>query len=115
MPRSSARPARGATRSRHRADHRVTQVRTTLRAAKDALVAFADVAKRLTLRWYVFGAQAVNLHGYPRTTADLDLTIDLGRLTPGALIAELAMLEQALDQSDLVPLYRRLRGEAACG
>jgi len=26
----------------------------------------------------VFGAQAVNLHGFPRATADLDLTIDLG-------------------------------------
>jgi len=42
-----------------------------------ALVAFADLAKRLGLRWYVFGAQAVNIHGVPRATADLDLTIDL--------------------------------------
>ena len=46
-------------------------------AHEDALVAFADLAKRLRLRWYVFGAQAVNVHGFPRATADLDLTIDL--------------------------------------
>jgi hypothetical protein len=64
------------------------------RAAKrlpleDALVAFADLATRIGLRWYVFGAQAVNLHGFPRATADLDLTIDLVRLTPRALIREL--------------------------
>jgi hypothetical protein len=31
----------------------------------------------------------VNLHGFPRATADLDLTIDLGQLTPSALIREL--------------------------
>jgi hypothetical protein len=54
-----------------------------------ALVAFARVAKRLALRWYVFGAQAVNLHGFPRATADLDLTIDLGELEPAAVVAAL--------------------------
>jgi hypothetical protein len=37
----------------------------------------------------VFGAQAVNLHGFPRATADLDLTIDLAQLAPRALIREL--------------------------
>ena len=54
-----------------------------------ALVAFAELAERLGLRWYVFGAQAVNLYGFPRATADLDLTIDLVRLAPRALIREL--------------------------
>lgn len=58
-------------------------------ALEGALTAFADLAERLGLRWYVFGAQAVNLHGYPRTTADLDVTIDLGQLTPRALVAQL--------------------------
>jgi hypothetical protein len=42
-----------------------------------ALVALAELAKRQGLRWYVFGAQAVNLHGYPRATADLDVTVQL--------------------------------------
>jgi hypothetical protein len=54
-----------------------------------ALVAFAKLAKRLGIRWYVFGAQAVNLHGFPRATADLDLTIELGTLTPAMLLAKL--------------------------
>jgi hypothetical protein len=58
-------------------------------ALEDALVAFADLAHRLGLRWYVFGAQAVSFHGFPRATADLDLTIDLAELAPRALIAEL--------------------------
>ena len=44
---------------------------------EDALVAFAKLAAARRLRWYVFGAQAVNLHGFPRATADLDVTIDL--------------------------------------
>jgi hypothetical protein len=37
----------------------------------------------------VFGAQAVSLHGFPRATADLDLTIDLEQLAPRVLIREL--------------------------
>jgi hypothetical protein len=51
-----------------------------------ALVAFADLARRAKLRWYVFGAQAVNLHGFPRATADLDVTIDLGPMPVMQLI-----------------------------
>ena len=42
-----------------------------------ALVAFAELASKWRLRWYVFGAQAVNFHGFPRATADLDLTIEV--------------------------------------
>ena len=41
-------------------------------------MAFAELAEREGIRWYVFGAEAVNLYGFPRKTADLDLTIDLG-------------------------------------
>jgi hypothetical protein len=54
-----------------------------------ALVAFADLAKRLGIRWYVFGAQAVNFHGFPRATADLDLTIELEQRTPTSFVREL--------------------------
>lgn len=54
-----------------------------------ALVAFADLAKQLGIRWYVFGAQAVNLHGFARATADLDLTIELGELAVSKLVAKL--------------------------
>lgn len=38
----------------------------------------------------MFGAQAVNFHGIPRATADLDLTIDLGDLTIRELLPILA-------------------------
>jgi hypothetical protein len=54
-----------------------------------ALAAFARVAKRLGIRWYVFGAQAVSFHGFPRTTADLDLTIELGERSIQTVIAAL--------------------------
>lgn len=83
--------------SRKRSPPRRPRVRNAP-AHEDALVAFADLAKRLRLRWYVFGAQAVNVHGYPRATADLDLTIDLhGGLTPAFL--------RALDRAGFTPRF----------
>jgi predicted nucleotidyltransferase len=54
-----------------------------------AVVAFARFAKQLGLRWYVFGAQAVNLYGFPRATADLDVTVALGSLDPSDVVAKL--------------------------
>lgn len=54
-----------------------------------ALVAFAQLAEKLRIRWYVFGAHAVNFHGFARATADLDLTIELGELALAKLIAKL--------------------------
>lgn len=43
----------------------------------------ADLGKALAalrLRWYLFGAQAVIVHGAGRLTADVDVTLDLGRI-----------------------------------
>jgi hypothetical protein len=40
-------------------------------------------------RWYVFGAQAVNVHGRPRMTADVDVTVEIGRAELPALIRRL--------------------------
>jgi hypothetical protein len=78
----------GASRPRSRA--RPRRARATGRPPHEAaLAAFADLAERLRLRWYVFGAQAVNLHGFPRATADLDLTVDIAELTPRTLVREL--------------------------
>lgn len=37
----------------------------------------------------MFGAQAVNLHGFPRATADLDLTVELARRTPRSFLVAL--------------------------
>jgi hypothetical protein len=74
----------GASRKRSHAPRRA------IPAHEAALVAFADLAKRLRIRWYVFGAQAVNLHGFARATADLDLTIELVDLAPEVLVEQLA-------------------------
>ena len=45
-------------------------------AAADLLAALAPVLARWG-RWYVFGAQAVIVHGVPRLSADVDVTIAL--------------------------------------
>ena len=58
--------------------------------AADALTKLAVVMRTLRLRWYVFGAQAVAVHGFPRATADLDVTVDLADLGPDRLLRALA-------------------------
>jgi hypothetical protein len=45
-------------------------------AARELLTALAPVASRWG-RWYLFGAQAVVVHGVPRLSADLDITLAL--------------------------------------
>ncbi len=40
-------------------------------------------------RWYLFGAQAVNLYGFPRMTADVDVTLEIARAELPALVADL--------------------------
>lgn len=59
-PRTASKPARS---SRSKPD------------AKSALQAIARAMKRVKARWYLFGAQAVLLHGAPRTTQDIDITV----------------------------------------
>ena len=47
-----------------------------------------DVARAFkSERWYLFGAQAVALHGVPRTTADVDVTVEPPDGGPPALVA----------------------------
>ncbi len=58
-------------------------------AHAEALADLADVAATQGLRWYVFGAQAVNLLGYPRATADLDVTFELASEDTGRFVASL--------------------------
>lgn len=55
----------------------------------EALSAIADFARERGLRWYVFGAQAVLVHGVPRLTADIDVTIDAGELCARELVSSL--------------------------
>jgi len=82
VKKTSKRTAGSRKRSRKRSE-------SPLAPHESALLAFATFAKKLGLRWYVFGAQAVNLHGFPRATADLDLTIDLGRRRLSTVVAQL--------------------------
>jgi len=88
------RPIRRAktTSKRTAASRRPSRKRRAPLAAPHAraLVALAELARRERLRWYVFDAQAVNLLGYPRATADLDVTVDLGERDPAELVAALA-------------------------
>jgi hypothetical protein len=44
----------------------------------------------LGLRWFLFGAQAAILHGVARLSADVDVTVDLGRRPVSDLVTALA-------------------------
>jgi hypothetical protein len=50
-------------------------------AARDVLAALAPVASSWG-RWYLFDAQAVVVHGVPRLSADLDITLALSPDAP---------------------------------
>lgn len=58
------------------------------------LADLAGVLERLSIRWYVFGAQAVLIWGRPRMATDVD-----------QIRTVLNMLQQAIGQSDLVPVF----------
>ncbi len=54
--------------------------------------ALADLKAALTalgVDWYVFGAQAALVYGAARVTADIDVTLRLGRVTPARLATSL--------------------------
>ncbi len=57
---------------------------------KDALQGLLDTFAELGARWCVLGAQAVNVHGRPRMTADIDVTVELGERPTSDLIETLA-------------------------
>ena len=46
-------------------------------APAEALAAFGGAMEQRGWRWYVFGAQAVLVHGRPRLTADVDVVVEL--------------------------------------
>jgi hypothetical protein len=55
-------------------------------------IALADLARvlaRLSVDWYLFGAQAAILYGSARVTEDIDITIALGHRTPRELVTAL--------------------------
>ena len=52
-----------------------------------AIGAVGAAMKELRARWYVFGAQAVALHGAQRTTKDIDVTVLTDRSAADLLVA----------------------------
>ncbi len=60
-----------------------------LLAVAEVLSALGAVLERLGVRWYVFGAQAVVIHGEPRMTADVDVTVALGQASVESLVRAL--------------------------
>jgi hypothetical protein len=70
-------------------------------AAANLLADLAAALTALRLRWYVFGAQAVVVHGRPRLTEDVDVTVELGKLSAQQLVAQLQRHEfQISDVAD---------------
>ena len=62
------------------------------RARSPFAAALADLKKTfvaLGVEWYVFGAQAALIHGAARVTADIDVTVRLGKVTPARLATAL--------------------------
>jgi hypothetical protein len=52
----------------------------------DALADFARAVGALPVTWYVFGAQGAIVRGVARLTADVDVTVLLGSVTPDDLV-----------------------------
>jgi hypothetical protein len=62
------------------------------RALSPFAAALADLSGALAalrVDWYLFGAQAALIHGAARVTADVDVTVRLGKVTPGRLATAL--------------------------
>jgi hypothetical protein len=55
----------------------------------EVLADLASAFRDLRVRWYVFGVQALVLRGYPRATADLDVTVLLGAMPTSRLVTAL--------------------------
>jgi hypothetical protein len=73
----------------------------------------------LGLRWYVFGAQAAIHYGSARTTADVDITVELAGLSPTTLVSRLAEVgidpriaidEEFVAQSRVLPMVHHATG-----
>lgn len=80
-------------------------------AAVEALAAFAAAMEKSSLRWYLCGAQAVCVHGRPRMTADIDVTVE--SYDPLKLLRDLVKtgfrpairgMKDVLDVASVIPL-----------
>ncbi|MEJ7728516.1 MAG: DUF6036 family nucleotidyltransferase [Polyangiaceae bacterium] len=84
----------------------------------DVLRALVEALQSAGLRWYIFGAQAVLVHGLPQQTADIDVTIDpaeRGTLDILALLDRVDIRPRTsmfLEQARLLPLVHAPTGMA---
>ena len=78
-----------------------TRSAASRRSPFERLVAdLARVAARQKLRWYLFGAQAAILYGSPRTTADVDVTVELRKGQTPAFVRQMSKAGFALRVPD---------------
>ncbi len=80
-------------------------------AAAVVLAAFAEVVRPRGLRWYLFGAQAVAVYGVLRTSADVDVTLELPAGDLRAFVKEMKLAGFAVrvpDVADFVASTRTL-------
>ncbi len=82
-------------------------------AAIELLESFARLMHARSWPWYVFGAQAVVAYGRPRMTADVDVTVDIGKESAEVLIRALTdddfeprieLSDDFISQARLLPL-----------
>ena len=83
-------------------------------AVAETLGALARVLDSRGLRWFVFGAQAIAVRGAPRTTQDVDVTVEIERSRLEELTGALAaagfthrypeIADELRDRSAVVPL-----------
>jgi hypothetical protein len=75
----------------------------------ELLAALAAVLRRRHLRWYLFGAQAVVLHGRPRLTEDVDVTVEADTAQLSGLVGALARAGFTPRVSDVEAFVARAR------
>jgi hypothetical protein len=78
-------------------------------ALPEVLGALARVCASLSLRWYLFGAQAAIVHGSSRLSADVDATVELGDRPAAGLVARMQEAGFRLRVSDAEDFIKRTR------
>ncbi|MEQ1729261.1 MAG: hypothetical protein ABL982_12870 [Vicinamibacterales bacterium] len=84
----------------------------------DLLADLGTALAAVRVEWLLFGAQAAILYGVARLTADVDVTARVpatlsNRALVDALTEVVRLLESALGQSDLIPLFEGAVARAA--
>lgn len=75
----------------------------------EALAGLGRAFSRLRIRWYLFGAQAALLYGAARLTADVDVTVQLGRRETAELVRALENAGFRLRVRDVADFAARTR------